>query len=289
MAKTPQPTHKQHTVPQFYLRPFADANQKLWAYDKTNGSIFQVGIKDAAQKHGFFSLPEVDGSYGAGWFAETYFGQYETPAAEAIRGILTSMKMGIYSLISPPLKQILAEYAAVQYLRTQVSRSQLLDLHRAMYEASKIWTDVPELQGIPATPDPKELALHHLRSGLNPEKVKQTAETLHDHVWGLTVNRTGSPYYTSDHPLVLHSHEPRPGRGSGLGTFGVEVALPLAPHLLLHMVEREWAEQHYLPLMFRDGYVWNLPAFPESAMFYRSLQVRDSYRFVYGCAPEDFE
>jgi hypothetical protein len=74
-----------------------------------------------------------------------------------------------------------------------------------------------------------------------------------------------------------------------LGTFGVEVALPLAPHLLLHMVEREWAEQHYLPLMFRDGYVWNLPAFPESAMFYRSLQVRDSYRFVYGCAPEDFE
>lgn len=288
MAKNPQPTHKQHTVPQFYLRPFADANEKLWAYDKTNGRIFQVGVRDAAQKHGFFSLPEVDGEYGAGWFAEAHFRRYETPAADAIKGVIASVKMGILSVISPPLKQILAEYAAVQYLRTQVSRSRLLDLHRAMYEASKIWTDVPELQGIPPTPDPKELALHHLRSGLNPEKIEHTAQTLYDHVWGLAVNRTGFPFYTSDHPLVLHSHEPRPGRGTGLGTFGVEVALPLAPHLLLLMVEREWAEQFYLPLMLRDGYVWNIPGRPESATFYRSLQVRDSYRFVYSRAEGDF-
>jgi hypothetical protein len=282
-----QSAHKQHIVPKLYLRRFARDGQLLLAYDKATGKTFRVSVEDAAQKHGFFSLPQVDGAEGSGSFAESYFQHYEGPAAGAIQAVVDSLHFGVLAPISPEVRGILARFAAVQYLRTQITRQIIIDINRIMNQMADEWPDVPELQHGRTVLEGKELAMHHLSQALKPESVLSLADILYSHVWGVMINRTSAPFYTSDHPVTLHCHEDRPNRGVGPATFGAEVAIPLAPHCLLVLLEREFATQFAPFVVPLDGCIWGAHT-EENATFYRSLQVRDSYRFVYSPRDNDF-
>lgn len=287
MAKKAQPTHKQHTVPQLYLRPFADEKERFWAYDKTDGRIFQLRVADAAQKHGFFSLPEFDGDRGAGAFAEEYFQTYEGPAARAIRDVLSRLRIGVYKVITDEARADLAYFLAVQYQRTQAARSRLEDLNKVFEKMATLWPDVPQLAGASPAPSGRELARDHLISGLHPEKIRQYADVLYNHVWGLFRNSTGVPLYTSDNPLTIQCQAPQPGMGVGIGSYGVEVSIPLSPTCSLSLLERKWALDHAPGFIVRDGQIWG-GHIPDTVTFCRSLQVRDSHRFVYSDSKDDF-
>jgi hypothetical protein len=288
MATRRQSTHKQHVVPQFYLRQFANQNGMLIAYDKATGKSFAVRVEDAAQKHGFFSLPDFDGEEGAGSFAETHLQRYEGPAAIAVRQVLNGIRSGVLRVISDENRWILSEFLAVQYQRTPVARARMGELNRSFSMIAEIWPDVPQFKELSPAVEGIELARHHLELGLNPERIRTYAEVLYGHVWGLLINRTGVPFYSSDSPFVLHGHVRQPGEGIGLGSFGVEVCLPLAPHCMLILLERAWAFQAAPEYYARDAQVWRLQN-PENVTFYRSIQVRDAYRFVYSRQENDFE
>lgn len=288
MAAKKQSTHKQHTVPQFYLRQFANENGLLIAYDKSTGKNFAVRVQDAAQKHGFFSVPEIDGDSGSGQFAETLLQRYESPAAKAVRKVLKAIGSGVLKVISEENRLILAEFMAVQYQRGQVARSRMAELNRAFYKIAQLLPDSPQLQELSPAVDGKELTRYHLESGLKPERIQTYAEVLKGHVWGLHINRTGVPFYTSDSPLVLHTHVREPGFGIGLGSYGVEVCMPLTPHCMLVLTEREWMSKANPGYLKRDAHAWSMEN-PENVTFYRSIQVRDAYRFVYSQMENDFE
>lgn len=288
MAKKTQPTNKQHVVPQLYLRPFSNENGKLIAYDKTDGRIFPVDVADAAQKRGFLSVPELDGDEGSGSFAEMYFQLYENPAALAIRRVLSGLRTGVTRLINDDIRIALSLFLAVQYQRTQAARQRMNEINVVLAKLSEKWPDIPQLQGLSPAPAGPELTTYHLTAGLSAERIGQIADVLHDHCWGLYINRTDLPLWTSDNPVVLHCHEESlRDQGVGIGTFGIEISIPLAPHCLLVLLEREWAENHIPRLAAKDGGIWGSLT-PDTATFCRSIQVRDSYRFVYSCKENDF-
>lgn len=287
MAKKPQNTKKQHTVPQLYLRPFADEKAILWAYDKISGKKFQVGVRDAAQEHGFFSIQELDRDKGAGWFAETYFQMYENPAEIVIKGLLCGMKSGVICLISDDAREPLARFIAVQLQRTHAARARLVDFNHALNVLAEHVSGTPPDDLRPHPIPDGDLPLVHLKASLDPETVSLIARHLRHHVWALYINRSPATYYTSDHPVTLHSLDMQ-NSAVGINSYGAEISLPLSPNHLLVLVERRWAEKFIPQYAARDGCIWGAHA-ESDARFYRNMQVSSSHRFVYAGSSEDLD
>lgn len=59
-------TRRQHWVARFYLRRFADADGRLWAYRRGSDSIYRTHIKDVCVKHDLYEVrhfgPEGEGT-----------------------------------------------------------------------------------------------------------------------------------------------------------------------------------------------------------------------------------
>jgi hypothetical protein len=69
-------------------------------------------------------------------------------------------------------------------------------------------------------------------------------------------------------------------------SFGTELQFALSPRYLLCLVERRWLETAVPPLVELDGMLGGSLT-PENVTFQRSLQVRDSRRFLF-CCEDDF-
>jgi len=66
------------------------------------------------------------------------------------------------------------------------------------------------------------------------EQMTPLAAMLCDKAWMLLHNETGTPYWTSDHPVFLHNRIKDPYRSTlGLGCPGIEIHTPLSPRLAL--------------------------------------------------------
>lgn len=81
---------KHHYLPQFYLKEFADGNERLLQCDRRTGKLVTVGIGDAAAKKDFhrFEEPSVANPEFDPNAAEKLFAQIETIQAEALRQTL---------------------------------------------------------------------------------------------------------------------------------------------------------------------------------------------------------
>lgn len=125
----------------------------------------------------------------------------------------------------------------------------------------------------------------HAEYILNPKTVATLAGVLHTHVWMVFSTTPTLPFYSSDHPVALHSHVRHATRGYGLGSKGVEVEFPLSSRYLLSLVERTWLAESTPVLMARDGILAGALG-SEHVTFQRSLQVGEARRFVY-CSTDD--
>jgi hypothetical protein len=65
------------------------------------------------------------------------------------------------------------------------------------------------------------------------------------------------------------------------------VSIALSPTCSLSLLDRKWALDHAPSFIVRDGQIWG-GHIPDTVTFCRSLQVRDSYRFVYSDSKDDF-
>jgi hypothetical protein len=117
--------------------------------------------------------------------------------------------------------------------------------------------------------------------------VTELGTALSSHVWLIYAAPEKLPLYTSDHPLALHSHTPNPLRGFGPLSFGAELQFALSPRYLLCLAERRWLEDTVPQVVELDGRLGGSLA-AEHVTFQRSLQVRDSRRFVF-CSKDDFD
>ncbi|MEO6533577.1 MAG: DUF4238 domain-containing protein [Pseudolysinimonas sp.] len=107
-----------HTVPQFYLKAFGDAQKRIWATDLATNSGKLIPIKKATAIDSFYLIETKTGEEHQGW--EDLFGLLETGASRSIRRVLN----GEWPLRRDP-RERLANWIAAQYLRTPKMRAYL--------------------------------------------------------------------------------------------------------------------------------------------------------------------
>jgi hypothetical protein len=289
-------TKKQHFVPQLLLRQFADSREHLFAYDMVRNVSFGNSVQNSGHQNHFLSIPALDGTRGAGAYFESLFQTYEGPAINAIRSIQTAIAESKQPVVGSAEREDLARFIGVQYLRTPAARTLFLQFagvvkHSLASEIAKrndfdvtdpaIQDLIREFSSVPAS----EQAEFH-GDLIKPDFISELADVLSGHVWLLGTNDTGSALYVADNPVALHLHVPRPGRGTGLGTYAVEVQFPLSSRLQLSMIDRSFVRKEIPQIEANDGAIY-LPLTPENVEFQRSLQVNAASRFIY-CEDDDF-
>jgi hypothetical protein len=295
---TPKGTRRQHFVPQLLLNSFADMSAKLFGYDMAADKVFRTTVRDAGHQSHFLSDPARDGDEGPGSYFEHFFQQFEGTAASAVRNVEAHAQLGVLQVIGPAEREPLAQFIALQYLRTPAARAgavqvaEMLKHSLATELLRKNAFDV-ENRSIQQTLEdfavmtPDEQREMQAANLLDPAVIDDMANKLSAHVWLMAVNRTQQPLYIADHPVALHGHVHRPGRGVGIASYGVEVTLPLSSTLQLSLYEREFVRDELLPeIESLDGCLY-LSLDPDNILYARWLQVTSARQFVY-CPANDF-
>ena len=290
-------TKKQHFVPQLLLRQFADRDEHLFVYNMAADRSHGSSVRDAGHQNHFLSVPTLDGEDGPGAHYERLFQGYEGPAMTAISEIQAGLTAGVMKVIGDSQRQALSRFIAVQYVRTPAAREQAFQLVELMRRvlATEIakrndfdTTDpkiAEAIERFTAIPSEEEAALHGEQM-LQPEYIEDIAKVLAGHVWLVGINRTDKPLYVADHPVALHGHVDRPGRGIGPASYGAEVILPLSSTIQLSLLERKFVLRETDALERLDGGVYS-QLNGDNVLFQRAKQVFAAQQFVY-CERDDF-
>ena len=107
------------------------------------------------------------------------------------------------------------------------------------------------------------------------EHYETFADILQNHIWMVGINDTGKPLFTSDNPVIKHSHLSH----SGIDSEGIEIAFPLNSKIILIMRER----QHFFRHLNQDSKLFPLTI--NDVEYYNKLQIYNSNRFVF--SPDD--
>ncbi len=281
-------TKQQHYVPQFYLRNFADAGGRLFAYDKSADKSFATNVRDVAGQRYFYDVSELDHVTGLSQTIEKHFQMIEGDAAPFFAGLLDALAAGSFTSISPEQRSHISFYLANQIVRTKEFRKQTVEIHLKAYHEilmRSVAVEPPEWKDVPFNVKLREggEAAIHAETILDKDFVLKLADILHNHIWIVGINRTPMSFYTSDHPIARHAHVEHPFFGmSGYASRGIEVAYPLSPRFLLSMCERTF----FADFADKDGQTLDLAA-DDNITYYNAEQVFSSDRFLY-CERDDF-
>jgi uncharacterized protein DUF4238 len=105
---------KHHTVPQCYLRPFADADGRLWEYEKGTGRATRKRVEEVATEHDFYTLERPDGTLDL--VLEETLSKIEGVAVAALRRLIAG------ETPSPTDHGDIAYFMALQFVRTRSFR-----------------------------------------------------------------------------------------------------------------------------------------------------------------------
>jgi len=287
----------QHYVPQSYLKKFTYDGKRLYVFDKFTGRSNSRSTKSVASETRFYDFHPViykefrkrvasgevaqDEAKLLGKALDPQMIEHELAAREAkfpplFEAVLEAIKQK--QSITEEQRWNLAEFIVLQFLRTPEYRRELIELQlsvsteaiRRMLIMKNIATDEFQLKF-----DEKYASLEHAQLMFDPDLQLALCQALVNHIWLIGVNMTTSHFYTSDTPIVKRTHDKHPLIGTGLGSYSVEVAFPLTPKHMLILRERT----HFHDLQQLD--LHTVPMTPENVIYYNSLQVFQSYRYVY--------
>jgi hypothetical protein len=263
------------------LRRFSADGSRIHVFDKFSGRTFPSRIEDVASQNRFYdtvSEPGLKADKQAPQATEQRLAALEGDAARALDALIQSIEQT--GKVDPSTKDSVARLLAAQVFRTLETRTAIVQVQEQMLEA---------LQGEELEPglaawlnDSQGLENAALTQGLllqDEPVLDSVAQALLAHIWTVGINKTGSPLWTSDHPLVRRAYVRHPVLGtSGLASPGIEISFPLNPTLILIMYERT----HFHMLTPADGRTFALV--PENIPYHNSLQVAQSYRQIYSPA-----
>jgi hypothetical protein len=282
---------KNHYVPEVYLKNFADANAKLWAYrllvEHSNVPEWRSHSPAGIAYHSHLYTRLATGAESdevEQWFER----EFETPAEEAIARAVNDERL------SPAHWRALIRFAAAQDVRTPARLLERLPewqktiqpLLNEVLQGAVQKLEVAKRTGVPVQPGPpdpnSELVPINLRrdpipgsgmTGLRLEAVvgrgmwlfmlkhllTKTVNVLLEHRWTIVRPFGGLSWYTSDDPVVrLNYNNPTDyNLGGGWGWTGSEILLPLSPaHMLYTQVgkrppARGWAFPERETIMLR--------------------------------------
>ncbi len=282
---------KQHYVQQSYLRRFSSNQKQINVYDKVLGKAFVNGILDVAQESHFYRLPE-------GLKSEDPSVTVDDPliVEKAFQKIESRFNQNIQTLIDLPatasipaeVRENLSVFITIQLLRTRAYRNLIVEtaekLARAITnEAIKEKYGEEALKYAPKISFSDQAAgLLQSRQIFDFDKIEGYAKAIDNHIWILGINDTGSPFYTSDNPVVKHSPFKDELPAVGIASPGIEIAFPLSSSRILIIADRDFYGFHENSSDLKSR---KLDA--ENVKYYNSLQVFDSERQIY-CENSDF-
>jgi hypothetical protein len=280
-----QETIKQHTVPQCYLREFADGDGHFYRFNKKYGKSKRAPVSDSAQSERFYDQHGsalVDPNDGIQW-VEKEFSKIEKRYREVLDGCFAELKTG---KVSEDTLSYLAQHLTMQWLRTKGARDIFVEADAKFTRAQ---AEEFYKRFYPTLPLPKlrksegyDQALH-ANIMFDRDIVMPTAEKFFKLIWVFGRNTSGKKFYTSDEPLVWHrtpadnEHEVEVPPA-----FGLEFAFPLNSEYIVVMLD---------PAMYRHmephhGTVLEMNA--EDVERFNTRQVRQSTQYVF-CFDDDFE
>ncbi len=273
---------KQHFVPQFLLRNFADDNEKLWIYDKSTGRSFPNGVANIGCDGYFYDDPEVAAVTGEAQFVEKALSRAEGRWSSTLSAVLERVRSQADVGLSHDERLCISQMLSLQMVRTPLVRELNDQMRRAMERALRRSFSIDSEDDQAEIPIPKGLSdieakNFHIVSMLNHESIAKYQSIFIGHIWTfLRAGRHGH-FYTSDHPLSRRPHITGGWMShSGIGSKGIEMSFPLAEDVTLLMYDRE----HFSTMEFIDGKANDALA-PEMLLYYNSMQVQESHRFLY--------
>ena len=269
----------QHYVPQFYLKRFANDKKQIWAFDKMNSKSFPSGPGNLASENYFYDQKEIDEAFGEK-FMEKSLDAIEGKFAPFLTKLLDDILDDKVSSINIETKNQLCEYLSIQILRTKEHRQHMLQLFNVMEEGliKKSWLTQEQAKNMGFQMDLEKAKLFQIKQLMGDNGLKSAlCDSLQKHICLIYKNATDMPFYTSDHPVSKRANIISPVRSfGGWASEGIEIAFPLSPRATLILCDRTYFHQ----LEHLENQVLELQD-TQNVIYYNSLQVNDSYRFIY--------
>jgi hypothetical protein len=297
------PKELHHYVPRLVLKNFsAGKSLQIWVYDKATDRTFQTNIINVAAEKGFYDL-EVD---GAVLTLEPELANLETQAANILNALLGQKTLRV---LNTSMRNILAVFLAVQFVRTKEYRLRFEHLGQSLIEALRA-RGASENGIATLTQGPQAISDGRLAGIKSIREVRDIVPHFLNKEWVLLETVSENPFYISDNPIVLHnSLNHRPYGNLGLSAHGIEIYMPISSTLCLGLWCPSIAQEYrtaYETLREYDQFAPRLAdtfmqnarttrAYCEGIVFgtpisvvanevtrLNSLQVMYSSRFVYG-------
>lgn len=138
-------------------------------------------------------------------------------------------------------KELFAYFVAIQIIRTNSFRETIGSMIEQFIGTMAYKSQIQEEDALPkkafeVSVDKEYVKMQHNKMVLDPEIALEFAETIKQHIWVMYVNKTETPFYTSDDPIVNipHKHDRFLSYG-GLSSEGIEILFPISSNLLLGM------------------------------------------------------
>lgn len=277
--------HKQHFVPQLYLRGFTNATGNVFCYDKKADRSHPTTTLAAAQEANFYNLPAkaFPGQPDDLQVVEKALSRMECYYAPLLGQLVTAADKGGFTR---ELVTEISPFIVIQYLRTKAHREAMYELLQK--SGQSIVDEMTELN-FPGAKPPRfvyerdYLPVIQAQMIFDEKVVLHMARPLERHIWMIGVNNTSHPLYTSDQPLVRRANIRAYGRDFvGVNDPGVEFAFPLNSKHVLLIFERTFFA-HLAKHNLRAE-----PLEPVNVKEINRLQVLKSAQRVY-CATDSFD
>ncbi len=293
---------KEHYVPQGYLENWCiPGSKQVNVFDKEKDEIRTNSIEDIASENYFYDLnlegvlskEEIkfynlegvdlsridDKQYIENYFANHIEGAFKTLLEKLIfrSRAMSPWKIRHCSFIKKKDVRSFSVFMALQYIRVKDVRNSIEELADLLQQAL---TD----QGAPQSMiekygsiSKKEVKYVHGRMIFDSKEISKIANTFADHIWLLLKNNTKKPFFTSDNPIGTTEHIKHPYMSmGGLSAKGVEVFFPLAPDLMLILLEKT----HHSIFASKNHHIIEIDE-PEIVEDYNSRCVMNSSRCIF--------
>lgn len=318
-------TKKEHYVPQCYLKNFVNENERIAVFDKLSSQVRYQKTTDIAMENYFYDIDfnrlmdklsfiskcktkayirKITGIRDWKSIGETvlnkkyiekqFFGNLENSYSQLLKTLISKSYGGnswvINNCFSMSIeeKKRLAEYIAIQIIRTKTTREEIGQMIEKMHQAIAYKSQAKNSDALPkelfeVQVDKDYVKLQHSAMILDPKMLMDIAECLNNHIWIMYINKTYTPFYTSDNPVAKIPHKfSKYISYNGFNSEGIEVLFPISPTLLLAMYERKSFENIYIDRTFL-----NITE-TEHVDYFNRAQLVSSFRCVYS-KEENFE